>query len=90
MDACRAAGFVPPGLEVAETSTLVSLVAAGLGVALVPASVQHLHITGATYRPLSEPRPMVELAVATRRDDPSPLIRRVLDLVHESLDEDDV
>ena len=90
MDACRAAGFVPPGLEVAETSTLVSLVAAGLGVALVPASVQHLHITGATYRPLSEPRPMVELAVATRRDDPSPLIRRVLDLVHESLDENDV
>ena len=73
----------------ARRGSLRALLLAAL-LALVPASVQHLHITGATYRPLSEPRPMVELAVATRRDDPSPLIRRVLDLVHESLDENDV
>src|SRR6201996_9581026 len=37
VDACQHAGFVPAARhEVAETSTLVSFVAAGLGVALVP------------------------------------------------------
>lgn len=39
-EACRGAGFSPRTTEVAETSTLVSFVAAGLGVALVPRSVQ--------------------------------------------------
>ncbi len=42
LDACQRAGFSPANLhEVRETSTLVSFVAAGLGVALVPASVQN-------------------------------------------------
>jgi DNA-binding transcriptional LysR family regulator len=78
-DACRHAGFTPRSVvEVAETSTMVAFVAAGLGVALVPASVQHLRITGATYLPLSGTTEEVELAVATRRDDRSPHLARVL------------
>ncbi|HEY1135371.1 MAG TPA: LysR substrate-binding domain-containing protein [Nocardioides sp.] len=80
--ACRTAGFEPqPVAEVAETSTLVSFVAAGLGVALVPGSVQHLRITGATYRPLAGDGPTVDLAVATRRDEDAPVVQRVLDLL---------
>ncbi len=85
-DACQRAGFVPSKVhEVAETSTLVSLVAAELGVALVPASVQHLHITGATYRPLAGTTQEVELAVARRRDDDSPQVIRVLDRIQSLL-----
>jgi len=84
LDACQSAGFTPRATEVAETSTLVSFVAAGLGVALVPASVQHLRITGAVYRPLAG-SPTVELAVATRRDETSPAVRRVLELAERSL-----
>ena len=39
-DTCAAHGFRPRvALEVSETATLVSFVAAGLGVSLVPASV---------------------------------------------------
>ena len=78
LDACQTAGFTPRATEVAETSTLVSFVAAGLGVALVPESVQHLRITGAVYRPLADTSPTVELAVATRRGETSPAIRQVL------------
>ena len=78
LDACQTAGFTPRATEVAETSTLVSFVAAGLGVALVPESVQHLRITGAVYRPLAGTSPTVELAVATRRDETSPAVRQVL------------
>jgi len=86
LDACQAAGFTPRATEVAETSTLVSFVAAGLGVALVPASVQHLRITGAEYRPLAGASPMVELAVATRQGETSPAVRRVLELAREVID----
>jgi DNA-binding transcriptional LysR family regulator len=78
-DACRRVGFTPHEIvEVAETSTMVSFVAADLGVALVPASVQHLQITGAIYRPLAGTTKEVELAVATRADDHSPHLARVL------------
>lgn len=80
VDACQRAGFVPLNAhEVAETSTLVSFVAAGLGVALVPASVQHLRITGATYLPLAGTTLEVELALATRAGESSPLVARVRD-----------
>lgn len=78
LDACQMAGFAPAQVhEVGETSTLVSFVAAGLGVALVPASVQHLQITGARYLPLAGNTREVELALATRLDDCSPLLARV-------------
>jgi len=76
--ACHRAGFAPVRVhEVGETSTLVSFVAAGLGVALVPASVQHLKITGAHYLPLSGNTEEVELALATRVDERSPHVARV-------------
>jgi DNA-binding transcriptional LysR family regulator len=82
VDACRHAGFVPRiSEEVAETSTLVSFVAAGLGVALVPASVANLHITGTEYRPITGDPTRVELAVALRAGAPSPLAIRVRDHV---------
>jgi DNA-binding transcriptional LysR family regulator len=78
-DACQRVGFSPIVLhQVAETSTLVSFVAAGLGVAVVPASVQHLRITGAVFRPLTGAEEQVELAVAIRSNDPSPQVARVL------------
>ena len=85
-DACQRAGFTPAVVqEVAETATLVSFVAAGLGVALVPASVQHLRITGATYRPLIGSTVEVELAVVHRRDETSPHVARVLARIGELL-----
>jgi DNA-binding transcriptional LysR family regulator len=78
IDACQRAGFVPASVnEVSETSTMVSFVAGGLGVALVPASVQHLRITGATYLPLAGTTQEVELALATRAGETSPHVARV-------------
>ncbi|MBS46031.1 MAG: LysR family transcriptional regulator [Nocardioides sp.] len=86
VEACRAAGFVPRTVEVGETSTLVSFVAAGLGVALVPESVQHLRITGATYRPLVEDV-RVDLALV-HRPDPSPVVANVVALVERTLQDE--
>jgi DNA-binding transcriptional LysR family regulator len=82
-DACRKAGFEPHVTqEVGETSTLVAFVAAGLGVALVPASVRHLQITGTVYRPLAGTAEEVGLALAYRAQDNDPVLRRVLSRVY--------
>lgn len=79
IDACQTAGFSPSKVqEVGETSTLVAFVAAGIGVALVPASVRHLRITGATYRALAGSTVEVALAVASRSGDSSPHMAKVL------------
>jgi len=78
IEACQHSGFTPARVhEVGETSTLVSFVAAGLGVALVPASVRHLQITGARYMPLAGNTREVELALATRLGERSPQVARV-------------
>ena len=83
--ACAAAGFEPTVVtEVGETATLVVFVAAGLGVALVPAPVRSLGLDGVAYVSLSDP-PSVDLALATRADDHSPAVRRVAELVRACL-----
>ncbi|TCC48828.1 LysR family transcriptional regulator [Kribbella capetownensis] len=81
LELCRVAGFEPRiRHEVAETSTLVTFVAAGLGVAVVPASVAELQVPGAAYRPLTG-KLTVELAVATRADDDAPPLQRALEVL---------
>jgi DNA-binding transcriptional LysR family regulator len=50
---CTAAGFTPEiSLEAPQWVTIVSLVAAGMGVSVTPANVARLNIPGAVFRPL--------------------------------------
>lgn len=78
---CRQAGFQPRITQVAgETSTMLSFVAAGGGVAIVPSSVRALQLEGVVYRGL-EHAPEVDLAVAWRREDRSALLHNFLDVV---------
>jgi DNA-binding transcriptional LysR family regulator len=73
---CRRAGFVPRiEQEAIQMQTIVSLVAAGMGVALVPESLHHLRRTGVVYRPLNEKSPAVEIGLTHRAQDESPLTR---------------
>ena len=76
---CADAGFVPRiRHEVSETSTLVTLVAAGLGVAVVPAPTADLDIAGVAYRPLEPSSLGVDLVAAHLVDPVSPAIERAL------------
>ncbi len=85
--ACEAAGFTPRVTqEVREMQTALSLVAAGFGAALLPASVQHLRRDGVVYRPLAEPAPRTELAVVSRTDDPSPVLQNFLAAVRRQVE----
>ena len=78
---CAQAGFVPQVVQEArEMPTILSLVAAGLGVTLTPASARNLRRRGLIYRPLRDPEAMTELTVAYRRGDPSPPLARFLEI----------
>jgi DNA-binding transcriptional LysR family regulator len=76
---CEAAGFSPNVVqESAEIHTAISLVAAGMGVTLVPASVHAAHREGVVYVPLAAPSPVSELCLAYRAGDPSPVLQAFL------------
>ncbi|GAA2352900.1 LysR family transcriptional regulator [Saccharopolyspora halophila] len=75
---CLTAGFYPLcGHEIGEAAIQVALVAAGLGVALAPESVRSIPLPGVVFRPVPDAG-SVELAVAWRDDDDSPLLRNLL------------
>ncbi|MFJ6423910.1 LysR family transcriptional regulator [Streptomyces hydrogenans] len=79
--ACARAGFQPPSLvEVGETATLVVLVAAGHGVALVPEAVQSLRLDGVTYVPLAETE-TVDLVLGRRAHHNTPAVQQVAEIV---------
>jgi DNA-binding transcriptional LysR family regulator len=72
---CRAAGFVPHiAMEAGEASTIIGLVAAGLGVSLLPQPFNRIRMTGVAYRPLADRDATTALLLAQRRDDSSPLV----------------
>jgi len=76
---CADAGFVPRlRHEVMETSTLVTLVAAGLGVAIVPDPTSALDIGGVAFVPLMPATLGVDLVVARSAGNDSPLIPNAL------------
>lgn len=68
--------------EVAETSTLVTFVAAELGVAIVPEPTAALALPNVAYVPLTGV-PRVELVAATRAEDDNPVLGRALRVLAE-------
>ena len=81
--ACHAAGFSPLiGQEAPRIVSTLNLVAAGLGIAIVPASLQRMQMDGVVYRRLEDTtQPRAPLLLATRRGDTGAVLRHFLDLV---------
>lgn len=73
--ACIASGFSPNiAHEAPQIVTTLNLVAAGMGISVVPSSMQRLRLDAVVYRPMSGPhRPNGQLNLAVRDDAlPSP------------------
>jgi DNA-binding transcriptional LysR family regulator len=66
--------------EAIQMQTIISLVSAGLGVALVPASLRRLARAGVRYVEIKDP-PTLETGLAWRRDDDTPTLREMLKLL---------
>jgi len=93
LSACAAAGFSPRiAQEAIQMQTIISLVSAGIGYALVPESIMSLRRPGVHYRKLRTrvrgPRgapgsalPVaLEVGVAWRRDHATPVVHRFIEL----------
>ena len=82
---CHRAGCYPqrlPGMT--QMLTVIGLVAAGMRLSLVPASMRTVRWKGIVYRPVEDQMPPVaDLAVAWRRDEASPVVQVFLEVVRE-------
>lgn len=82
---CHQAGFTPKlGAEASQLQTIINLVAAGMGITLVPESVRNLAGRGVVFKKLPEPTPMMEVAVAWRRDAHAEILTAFLNVVRET------
>ncbi len=84
LESAAHAGFVPAILQEAmEFQTVIGLVAAGMGVAVVPKSAQNLHTEDVVYRDLADGLPQAEMAVGWRRGDQSAAVSAFIGAAHQ-------
>jgi DNA-binding transcriptional LysR family regulator len=83
---CAVAGFVPTiGQQASRIASTLGLVAAGMGVALVPASMRHVAVDGVAYRRLpASVAAKAVLGLASRRHDPSVVVQSFVKLTKEA------
>lgn len=73
--ACQAAGFEPRiGQETPQLSSVINLVAAELGVSIVPASLAQIQLKGVSYLDVAGPAPVATLGLAVLRQHTSPTV----------------
>ncbi|MHC8300419.1 LysR family transcriptional regulator [Pseudomonas sp. ZS1P83] len=68
-----------------QITSIIALVAAGRGVAVVPQCTQTLVKRGVTYRPLAEPGATAPLLVLTRKRERSPLVKAFVEIIEQTL-----
>ncbi|HZR40517.1 MAG TPA: LysR family transcriptional regulator [Ktedonobacteraceae bacterium] len=84
MKLCLSFGFTPHVIqEVTETYAIVSLVAAGIGISLVPLSTRNIRSQGVVYRELEGTDAQTEIAVAWQRNTHSAIVKNFLTVVKE-------
>lgn len=82
---CQQADFSPTvAQEAMQMQTIVSLVAAEMGIAIVPESLQHLQRTGVVYKAIQEPTSKVAIAMIWRCNDTSLTVQRFLEVVRST------
>ena len=85
--ACRQSGFEPNcGQTTPQIASMINLVAARLGIAIVPASMGSLKAAGVVFKSIVSPAPFAPLAFACRRGDTSPVVRNFKLVVDTYLD----
>jgi DNA-binding transcriptional LysR family regulator len=82
---CASVGFWPRVVQEAQdTYTVVALVAAAVGVALLPASAEWLHFEGVAFRPVTGADLQVPVALCWRPGNESPVLAGFLSVAAET------
>lgn len=90
VSACRAAGFdLNVTQEAPQMTAVVNLVAADLGVSIVPAAMAQVRLEGVTYRPIEGEPLVARLALASLRGRRSPLTENLESLLPKQKAYDD-
>jgi len=80
---CNRAGFEPRVVQEAdEIHTVIGIVSAGIGIALVPSSSQKMQIENVVYRDIIG-APYTEMLLAQRKDDASPIVSAFTKIANE-------
>jgi DNA-binding transcriptional LysR family regulator len=84
MDLCAKAGFRPRvAREVLESSTIIGLVAAGVGVAIVPAEMNCIRFEGIEFKRLADAEAYSTLYLACRETDESVHLHALLKMLNQ-------
>jgi DNA-binding transcriptional LysR family regulator len=83
VQACREAGFeLLVSQEAPQIPSVVNLVAAGMGVSVVPASISKIAVEGVAYRPLEQVSPLIaRLGLAMLKGQRSPIALNLMNLL---------
>ncbi|MBO9354423.1 LysR family transcriptional regulator [Bordetella petrii] len=88
VQACESLGFTPTeGIEAPQLTSVVTFVAAGMGVSVIPATMSQLQAEGVCYLSLSGQPPIANLAIAYRRKTPSMALQYAIGLTRQSAQE---
>ncbi len=83
---CQQAGFQPiVAQRTVEIQTTLSLVAAGIGISIVPECVGNIPRRDVVYRRLTGVRARTELLVAFREHDPAPVVQTFLKVLRQTV-----
>jgi DNA-binding transcriptional LysR family regulator len=78
---CQQAGFSPNVVQEAiQMQTIISLVAAEMGVAIVPTSLQNLQRRGVVYRSPQAETPQAAIALVYKTADETPAVQKFLEI----------
>ncbi|AWM91793.1 LysR family transcriptional regulator [Pseudomonas sp. 31-12] len=81
----RRQALIPlPAPKGKQITSIIALVAAGRGVAVVPQCTQTLVKRGVTYRPLAEPGATAPLLILTRKRERSPLVKAFVETIEQT------
>ena len=82
LNLARDAGFSPHfAQEAGEAMTIIGLVAAGLGVSVLPASYQRIRIDGVVYRTLLDQEAMTAVWLVQRKGAQTPMAEAFVELL---------
>lgn len=69
--------------EAVQMQTIIGLVSAGIGLAIIPSSLQNLQRSGVTYHPILEEVPLVETALIWQPNNLTPVVENFLQCTQE-------